>query len=135
MGLINWAVALFTKAPEIDTEVIVLEEVKEKSLYPQDCTNARRKIEFLYRAQEILRQLHNTFVAWREDGISEVTWAGFPVQIRDMFPYRFRITPEIWKRFHDEEFMPRSGKICNEITIQRAEFKASADGSINIGEI
>ena len=139
MGLISWAKNLFSSSEE---EVIILKEVVEESMYPEDCIAPRRKIEFLYKSQEVLRSVHNLFVNWRDNGLPEGTWAGLPQNIRESYPYRHKIDAQTWQLFHDEEFMPRSERIINEICVQRMAFKEdairdifNAKGEVNIGEI
>lgn len=136
----GWIKNLFSK--KTSEEVIVLEEVVEKSMYPEGCDNARRKTEFLYKSQENLRSVHNMFVNWRDNGLPEGTWANLPQEIKERYPYQHRIDAQTWKRFHDEEFMPRSENITNEICIQRAVFKKDSirdalnvRGELSIGEI
>jgi len=136
----GWIRNLFSRKPK--EEVIVLEEVVEKSMYPESCDTARRKTEFLYKSQENLRNVHNMFVTWRDDGLLENTWAGLPQEIKDKYPYQNSIDPETWQRFHDEEFMPRSENLTNEICVQRAVFKKDSirdalnvRGELSIGEI
>ena len=134
----GWFKKIFSK--KIPDVPVLLTEVM--SIYPDDCASPRRRTEYLYKIQENLRQLHNTFVTWRDEGIPEGVWAGFPEPIRKTYRYRFQIDMQTWQKFHDEDFMPRSEKIGEEICIQRKAFKEdavrdifNAKGEINIGEI
>ncbi len=67
--------------------------------YPEDCITAKDKTEYLYIVQEKLRGEHNDMVALRESGT---------------------ISLEVQKKYIDDDFMPRSAAICQEITVERS---------------
>lgn len=66
--------------------------------YPVICKTSADKTEFCYRAQELLRLLHNAIgKEYREE----------------------RITKAQWNIFLDERFEPLSQKVCKGITDNR----------------
>ncbi len=103
--------------------------------YPGNAKNAADKTEFCYRAQELLKDLHNEFVKWRDDGLTHGEWNRLPDKIKERFPEKFKISKLEWQQFHDEDFLPRSEAICNEITTNRAVLKQSTKFRVSIGEL
>lgn len=103
--------------------------------YPGDCGSPRRKMEYLYRAQELLRKLHNVFVTWRETGLTQAQYDELPNKIRQNYPYVAQIDMATWKKFHDEEFLPRSDEINEDILQYRAALKQSTQWNIDVGDI
>lgn len=103
--------------------------------YPIGCDIPRRKTEYLYKAQEDLRLLHNVFSSWHHKG--EMTldqYNGLP----KIFKAKYIHVPNLPKlaldKFMNEDFTPRSDKICQGICVQRAALK-KADWVIDIGDI
>lgn len=103
--------------------------------YPIDCNIPRRKTEFLYKAQEELRLLHNVFSKWLHKGLTTEEYEKLPKKFRDKYFYIKKLPQIDWDRFQKEDFNSRSDKICQEICMQRAEFKKSTQWPIDIGEI
>lgn len=104
--------------------------------YPVDCDTARRKTEYLYKAQEVLRILHNNFSEWLHKGLSEAQYNDlFPEFIKLKYPFVLKLTEKMWDKFRKEEFTPRSNTICQEICVQRAELKKSSEWYVDVGEI
>jgi hypothetical protein len=145
--------------------------------YPEDCDSPRRKAEFLYKAQEELRILHNIFSKWLHEGLTSEEYDELPFKIKEKYPYNLseylitkrykkpiiaigaseectnfeekrgdfemedikssvKTLPQAeWDKFQKEEFTLRSNKICQEICVQRAEFKKSTQRPIDIGAI
>lgn len=92
----------------------------DDSIFPNDVTTAADKLEFAYRAEQLLINLHNEFVRWRDEGLLEVPeWAAFPSVIKQAFPYEPQITAATWQRFHDEEWLPRIETVHEEILKHR----------------
>lgn len=133
----RWIKNIFSKKTS-DVAMLLSEVV---SIYPDSCASPNSRIEYLYEIQEKLLQLRKTFMTWRDEGISENTWAGLPEPIRKAYLYKFQIDAQTWQRFHNDMFTPRFEKIADEICIQRAAFKKgavrdifNASGKINIGD-
>lgn len=103
--------------------------------YPLLCITAAQKTAWLYRAQEKLQNLHNVFVKWREDELTSAEWNALPSRIKLIYPPVNRISADTQKKFLEEEFMPRSERICNQITTQRAILKSSTKWNMDVGEI
>lgn len=104
-------------------------------IYPANCDTASKKTEYLYRAQELLRLVHNTFSKWYCEGLTQDQYDKLPEKIKIIYPYKFQLTKTDWDKFDKEDFMPRSNKICNQIGIQRAVLKKSTSWAINIEDI
>lgn len=113
--------------------------------YPIDCDSPAKRTEYLYRAQELLRSLHNSFSKWLHEGLSEEEFNMLPGKIKSKYPYKefnievepniFRLSQRGWDLFYKEDFMARSNKLSGEICEQRDMLKASVNYSIDIGEI
>ena len=104
--------------------------------YPTDCDLPSKRTEYLYRAQELLRELHNYFSAWLHEGkLTETQHKNLPKTISTKYPHESKLSERDLKKFMDEDFTPRSDKICQEICVQRALLKSSSIWSIDIGEI
>ena len=95
--------------------------------YPNNCTTAQQKMEFLYRAQELLRQMHNVFSRWLHVGYTQAQYDdmeagiinfcandGVTVSqaeanrvaafIRNNFPYKPKLTNTDWQDFEKNHF-------------------------------
>jgi len=104
--------------------------------YPTNCDSPSKRTEYLYRAQELLRELHNYFSDWSHKGeLTETQHETLPKTISAKYPHESKLSETDIKKFMDEDFTPRSDKICQEICIQRALLKSSSAWFIDIGEI
>jgi hypothetical protein len=103
--------------------------------YPLDCERPADRTEFLYRCQEILRQLHNQFVQWRDVGFSRVEYGMMPDYIQAKYPYKVRLNSDEFLRFLNEDFHPKSDDIITEIVIQRNKHRQSRKWNVNIGDL
>ena len=74
--------------------------------YPADCDSPRKKTEYLYRALEKLRLLHNVFVEWREVGLTKARYNELPAAIKANFPHKNKIDLDTQKEFLREDFEP-----------------------------
>lgn len=102
--------------------------------YPEDCNTARRRTEFLYKAQEELRLLHNVFSKWLNEGLTEKEYNLFPKRIKNEYSYVPKLSEIDFAKFKDEIFTPKSDKICQEICVQRALLKTS-NWFVDLGDI
>lgn len=99
-----------------------------ENIFPGNVNTAADKLEFAYRAQQLLMDLHNTFVKWRDDGLqSRPEWAALPTAIKQQFPYTEFINSQTWRRFHDDEFIPRMDSINEEILKHRTAIIGNPD--------
>lgn len=120
--------------------------------YSVDCDTPAKKTEWLYRAQELLRFIHNLFSYWFHNEITQVQYDNPPLpdevdeqakqlvrvafaRLKNKYPYKPQLTQEDWDKFLKEDFRPRNNKICTQINIQRRQFHKSTTWSIDIGNI
>lgn len=103
--------------------------------YPVDCDSPRKKTEWLYRAQELLRLIHNGFSKWYHEGLTQTQYDKFPQKVKLKYPYKTQIVEEVFSQFITDDFMPRSNKICTQINIQRRLLKESIVWTIDVGDI
>ena len=119
--------------------------------YPVDCDNPRRKTEWLYTAQELLRHIHNLFSYWFHNQITQAQYDNPPLPdvpsilkpvvrriftyLKNKYPYKTQLTQDDWNAFCKEDFRPRSDKICTQINIQRKQLKESTQWSPNVEDI
>ncbi len=89
--------------------------------YPIDAVTAKDKTEYLYIAQEALRLFHNKFVGWYGDGLSKKDYDTFSKDIRGKYEFVHSIDLPMLKRFINEDFMPRSVVLCQDIVMERAK--------------
>lgn len=68
--------------------------------YSTTCNSPRRKTEFLYRAQEELRLLHNIFSKWLHEGLTEAEYAQIPLKLKEKYPFKEHI---VWYELIPEE--------------------------------
>lgn len=120
--------------------------------YPPDCDTPAKRTEWLCRAQELLRFVHNIFSYWFHNEITQKQYDNPPLppevdeqaeglvravftKLKNKYPYKLQLAQEDWDRFYREDFRPRSDKICTQINIQRSQLKQSTNWPIDIGDI
>lgn len=104
--------------------------------YPINCNTARRKTEYLYKAQEELRLLHNVFSQWHHKGkLTPDQYNSLPKVFREKYIYVSNLPELALDKFMKEDFTPRSNRICQEICVQRAELKKSSEWHVDVGEV
>jgi hypothetical protein len=69
-----------------------------------DTWNSSQKYSFASRANKVLIQLHNEFAAWRRGELSQDTYNTFPVNIKNKFAYRTRLSQEDYEEFIRVDF-------------------------------
>ena len=132
-------------------EYSLSEEIIMAITYPSGCDSPRRKIEWLHAVQELLRHIHNLFSYWFHNEITQNQYDNPPLPnvpenlrpvvktafnyIKNKYPYKTQLTQADWDKFLQEDFEPRSNKICNQIGIQRASLKNSTMWGVNLNEI
>lgn len=102
--------------------------------YPEDCNSPRRRTEFLYKAQEELRILHNVFSKWLHEGLTQKEYDLISREIKNKYPYISKLSNADFAKFKDEIFTPKSDRICQKICVQRALLKTS-NWLVDIGDI
>lgn len=106
--------------------------------YPLTCVVEGSKTAYLYRCMQLLQDLHNIFVTWREHGLTELEWAdGIPYQMRLLPQYKYvsKIDEVLMERFLNEEFYPRSRMLEEEILKRRASHKRTNRWVIDIFKV
>ncbi len=103
--------------------------------YPVDCKTPAERTEFLYRAQEKLRILHNQVTKWSDEGLTTKEYEALPTKIKERFVDIPKITEARRIEFVNREFEPRSIKISQAIVAQRAQLKASSKWDMDVGEL
>ena len=103
--------------------------------YPTDCDSPRRRLEYLYRAQELLRLFHNVFSRWRRTGLTQTQYNKLPAKIKNKYPYKPQLTQGDILSFLADDFEPRSQKICSQINIQRGVLKQSTHWTPKVEDI
>lgn len=103
--------------------------------FPANCDSPRKKTEWLYRAQELLRLLHNAFSKWLHKGLTQVQYDKLPQKVKNKYFYKPQLSQEDWDKFYREDFRPRNDKICTQINIQLAQLKQSIVWNIKVEDI
>jgi hypothetical protein len=120
-------------------------------VYPEDCNEPSERLEWLYRAQELLRYLHNLFAHWYRHEITLAQYDNPPFpdvdeqgrtllrvtfeKLKSKYPYKSQLTQEDWGKFVREDFQPRSDKICDQIGVQKAMLKISSTWLVEVEDI
>jgi len=95
--------------------------------FPGNVNTPAKKLEFSYRAQELLRLLHNFFVDWRDTGKTQEEWDALPNKIKTKYPYVSQINKGMVSKFLQQDFYPRSNTICEEILKHRSSVLGQPD--------
>ncbi len=106
--------------------------------FPPDCDTPGEKVEYSYRAQELLRFEHNVISYWLHcgltqdeydnglladgkgdlcSGVNEVTTLG--PKLKAVFPYKEYLTESDYFNYWDNHFVPRQSKVGSECVINR----------------
>jgi hypothetical protein len=116
--------------------------------YPNNCTTAQQKMEFLYRAQELLRQMHNIFSKWLHVGYTQAQYDNMEsgimafcanddclitqaeanrvaVFIRNNYQFKPQLNMSDWDNFLNNHFYRINNKIGEEMGVQETILKRS----------
>ncbi len=104
-------------------------------IYPSDCDTPAKRTEYGYRAQELLRILHNTMGQWCREGIAQTLWEQLPQRIKNRYPYSPQLSQGQWNDFQISIFEPISEKIISIILENRALLKQSVAWSISVEDL
>lgn len=99
--------------------------------FPIDCKTPAKRTEYAYRAQELLRLLHNVMGKWYKEGISKPLWDRLPSKIQNKYPYKPQLTEAEWRGFLRDLFEPASNRFIRAILTQRALLQKSTTWQIS----
>lgn len=102
--------------------------------FPADCDSPRRRTEYCYRAQELLRLVYNGMKLWWKEGLTQNQWDKFPQKVKNRYPYKPQLTDAEWKDFGNL-FDRMEEKVTIGIVTQRRQLKESLQWSIDVGEL
>ena len=103
--------------------------------YPINCVTPGDKLEWLTRAKELIKNIHNAFNVWHRNGLTLTQYNKFPQKVRNNFAYAPKISDSEWDRFNQDFLEPLNSKICNQLGIQRAAGSVSTRWTIKIEDI
>ena len=119
--------------------------------YPIDCDTPAKRTEWLYRAQELLRHLHNLFGYWSKHEITQEQYDNPPLPdideqgrqllqiafnyLKTKYPYVPQLSQEDWHKFLEEDHDPRKEKVISQILLQRAALKISNTWEVKVEEL
>lgn len=103
--------------------------------YPADCVTSADKTEFLYAAQEKLRELYNMFSLWSSQGLTQQQYDQLPAKVQTKYPYTAKLDTEDFGKFVKEDMETRSQKIFDGIAGMREALKLSERWNIAVEDI
>ncbi len=103
--------------------------------FPIDCTTPAERTEYCYRAQELLRKIHNVFGRWFKEGITQTVWNKLPQKLKNKYPYTSQLPHEQWEDFVHNIFEPISNKIVEKLLQHRQNLKDSIRWNIKVEDI
>lgn len=103
--------------------------------FPVDCDTPAKRTEYCYRAQELLRLLHNGMGKWHREGLTQTQWDKFPQKIKNRYPYTAQLSKETWRDFVHSVFEPIMSRITGKMLEQRALLSASTTWDIVVEDI
>lgn len=103
--------------------------------WPVDCDTPAKRTEYCYRAQELLRLIHNGMGKWRRDGLTEAQWNQLPQKIKTRYPYVAQLSEADWNDFTLNVFESISERIIEKLLQQRALLKESTAWIIAVEDI
>lgn len=68
--------------------------------FPSNCNTPEERTGFCYRAQELLRLIHNGMGRWFREGLTENQWDRFPQRIKNRYPYKPKLSQAEWDDFY-----------------------------------
>ena len=103
--------------------------------FPQDCDTPAKRIEYCYRAQELLRRLHNGMGKWYREGLTQTQWNKFPQRIKYRYSYQAQLSQLEWDDFTSNVFEPISQRIIEKLLENRELLTQSTAWKINVEDI
>lgn len=104
-------------------------------VFPQDCDTPAKRTEYCYRAQELLRLLHNGMGRWYRAGLTQAQWNNFPQKIKNRYPYVSQLSQANWDDFTENVFEPISQRTIAKLLEQRALLFESTAWTIDVEDI
>lgn len=104
-------------------------------VFPQDCDTPAKRTEYCYRAEELLRRLHNGMGKWYREGLTQTQWDNFPQKIKNRYPYVSQLSQADWDDFTENVFELISARIIEKLLQQRALLYESTTWTINVEDI
>lgn len=103
--------------------------------FPIDCDTPAKRTEYCYRAQELLRRLHNGMGKWYKEGLTQTQWNKFPQKIKNRYPYAAQLSQADWGDFRNNVFEPIQHRIIEKLLTQRTLLSESITWSIDVEDI
>lgn len=103
--------------------------------FPPDCETPAKRTEYCYRAQELLRRLHNVMGAWYREGIAQTKYDKLPLKIKNRYAYTPRLSEAAWLDFTADVFEPISRRITEKLLENRQHLFDSTTWAINVEDI
>ena len=104
-------------------------------IFPANCKTPAQRTEYCYRAQELLRLLHNRMGEWHRDGLTQSQWNQFPQKIKDRYSYMPQLSDADWRDFILNVFEPIEGRIVEKLLNNRQLLFQSTTWTINVEDI
>jgi len=104
-------------------------------VWPVDCDTPAKRTEYCYRAQELIRLIHNGMGKWYREGLTEAQWNNFPQKIKTRYPYVAYLSRADWYDFTSTLFEPIHNRIVEKLLQQRALLFDSTTWSIAVEDI
>ena len=92
--------------------------------FPGNCITSSERTEYCYRAQELLRKLHNIFGKWFKEGITQTYDEGRFKEIYNRYPEKIEKS-NMYESIAQFYFLQREG---NEIMRYPLDFVKDANG-------
>lgn len=128
--------------------------------FPIDCDTPRRRTEYCYRAEELLRRLHNHMGWWYRgfdflrdaegrlvrdpDGKvildlnapwTQTQYNHLPQKLKNRYPYQTQLPQAEWDDFRRNVFEPISQRIAEKLLENREFLFQSTNWTINVEDI
>ena len=103
--------------------------------FPPDCDTPAKRTEYCYRAQELLRQLHNGMGQWYREGLTFAQWEKLPQRIKDRYPYKTKLSQAEWDEFTSNVFEPINTRIVERLLGNRELLFQSKTWEIHVEDI
>lgn len=104
-------------------------------IFPGDCITPAEQTEYSYRAQELLRLLHNTFGKWFREGLTQTEYDELPGKLKTKYEYTEKLSKKDWDKFQDEDFEPRSTEIMSKLIENRHVLFESTKWDVKVEDI
>lgn len=99
--------------------------------FPTNCNTPEKRTGYCYRAQELLRLIHNAMGKWHREGLTENQWNEFPQRIKNRYPYASVLTDEQWDDFTNL-FDRFEDKVIQPLLSNRQLLKNSMDWTVDV---